>query len=70
MNENQFYALCWKIVATCVIVLILTIGGCEAYTRSLVADAIKSGADPLKVACAINGSSGTNTICAIQAAKP
>jgi len=70
MDDNKFYALCWRVIAACIITLILTIGGCEAYTRSLVAGAIRSGVDPLKVGCAVPGWSERNAICVILATKP
>jgi len=70
MDENQFWATCWKLLASVVIVLILTVGGCNAYTNTLIASTIASGADPLKVLCALDSSAHTGSTCAIVATKP
>jgi hypothetical protein len=69
MDDNQFFALCWKIAGVILFTIVTTIGGCESYRASLVRDAIRAGADPLRASCAIYGMISGSTICAVLATK-
>lgn len=43
---------------------------CTMQRHALVADAIKSGADPISVKCAIEGDTEHSPMCASRAARP
>jgi hypothetical protein len=46
-------------------ILVLTIGGCETYTRHRIAKAIEAGVDPLSAKCALDRPDGAAIlICA------
>ena len=55
MSEEEFWLGVWKIVATVLCVITLTIGGCEVSGRLLISGMVKDGADPIAASCAING---------------
>lgn len=68
MNEEQLWAVAWKCVAAVVMTLIISISGCVANTHIQVSRDIRSGADPLLVACAHNSEMSHN-YCLVNAAK-
>ena len=62
MDKNQFWVTIWKIIATAISVIVLTISGCIAHDTYRIAELIIHGADPTKASCAV--SSFTNpAIC-------
>jgi len=68
MDDNQFYVAVWKIVGTAFCVLAVSIAGCVTHTHYRISEDLKSGVDPLMVACAHNND-GSATACTIAAAK-
>lgn len=66
MNDNEFWVVVWKCLATVVCIAILTIGGCTANKHRIIGEAIRAGSDPLLVGCAIDDLSD---VCKIVASK-
>ena len=53
MDENEFFAKCWKYAITGFVVIILAgLGSCQA-TRYQIRSAIEAGATPIAAKCAI-----------------
>lgn len=70
MEDNKFWLGIWKTVAVCFCVLLLTISGCGINTNYTIETMVKNGADPIKVACVINGMrDGNAAICAMATNK-
>lgn len=71
MNEEEFWATIWRTVGWCISCIVVSIASCSSYRANLTAEAIKSGADPIDVMCAISygGGNGEAVICGVRAAK-
>lgn len=67
MDENQFWATCWKTGGAVVAMMVLTAGGCTMYRHAQVTAMVAAGADPIKAQCAV-GPSNT-AVCAVAAMK-
>lgn len=63
MSENDLFALFWKCVAAVLCVLIVTIGGCQAYEVEKVTEMVKAGADPIAAYCATGFNTHQAAIC-------
>lgn len=68
MEENTFWLRLWQSGAVALVLIVLTFAGCQARQSTAIERLVKDGADPIKAACAIQGS-GTSPVCAIAAAK-
>lgn len=67
MNDNEFYATCWKVAGAVVCSVILAASGCSISNEVLVSHDIANGADPIAAGCA--HSSGAGTVCVIYSAR-
>lgn len=63
METDRFFLVCFSVM---VCVAILTIGSCEIYQASLVADMVKGGADPVRASCAFTVDKKSNPACTQQ----
>ena len=71
MNDNEFRIEIVRLVSVVTIVLILSIGGCTAHKRQVLARMIESGADPQVAACALGDMEGTerSAVCGVVAVR-
>lgn len=60
MNDNRTITICLSAVAA---VGLIVLGSCEIYQSSLIADMVKSGADPVRAACAFSPDKRNNPAC-------
>ena len=68
MEENTFWLRLWQSVSVALVLVVLTIAGCNARQATAIERLVKDGADPIKAACAIQGS-GSVPSCVIAATK-
>lgn len=68
MDQVSIFMKCMSAVLC---TLILTVGGCETYTRHVAASMVNNGADPLRVRCLMSATNdvGIAAICAQLANK-
>jgi hypothetical protein len=70
MNENQFWVATWKVIGWVVVAMTVSIGSCTAnrhyQTRLLIEN---TGVDPIGAKCAIEGDTGSMSICIQRAAR-
>lgn len=71
MEENEFWIAIWRVVGGCICAIALTVAGCSSYRTSKVAEAIASGADPIRARCGLinDGGAAEAAICGAVAAK-
>jgi len=68
MNDDQnFWYSIWKLVSITVCVLIVSISGCTANDRRVVAEMVKNGADPVIASCSLGVVGGYNAALCAQA---
>jgi hypothetical protein len=68
MNDDQkFWYSIWKLAAITVCVLIVSISGCTANDRRVVAAMIKNGADPIMARCSLGVSDSLDAMLCAQA---
>jgi hypothetical protein len=65
MEENQLYALVWKLVAVVLSVVILTLGSCTAYQTYRITES----QDPIAAKCAISDNGNTQACLTILGRK-
>lgn len=68
MEENAFWLRLWQSGAVALVLIVLTVAGCNARQVTAIERLVKDGADPVKAACAIQGS-GSSPACVIAATK-
>lgn len=51
-SENTFWLGVWKLLATVITSLIITIGGCTSYEKYTVAKMVERGENPIAARCA------------------
>ena len=68
MNDNEYTVALLKMLAIVVITLFLSIGGCSAHKREVLARMVESGVDPQVAACALGGDVH-GPICAVVALR-
>ena len=61
MDENEFYALVWKLGVTAFTILVVTSGSCTYATNRLIANSH----DPLTAACAMQDSTYQKSSCVV-----
>lgn len=66
-SDHKLFAIGWSMFTIVVCTIVLTIGSCTYGKNQLITDAIKSGADPLKVSCAYD--SMISTQCTLLVSK-
>lgn len=70
MDENQYWARIWTLVAASFCILTLTVGVCTLYQQHKIAELVAGGADPIKSQCAIDGVHTSNAaVCGVAATK-
>ncbi len=77
MNENEFWIKFWKIIATSVILITISVSGCNAVDKATlnaaggrtdvevakaVSDAIIQGIDPMVAKCALTHNVTSNCL--------
>jgi hypothetical protein len=67
MNDEQFWAIVWKIIGGCFVVLTLSASCCQVMENRAKAAMVSSGADPVVARCAF--ASQDDKICLIVAAR-
>jgi hypothetical protein len=72
MNKEMYsgdalFSIFWKLVATVLIVLILTAGGCTSYYNKIKGDILKAGVDPIKLKCL--DATSTDPVCLVLVTK-
>jgi hypothetical protein len=65
MEENQLFALVWKLVAVVLTVLILTLGSCTAYQTHRITES----PDPIAAKCAIANDGNTQACLTVLGRK-
>jgi hypothetical protein len=68
MNSDDLYwSTFWKAAIAGLVCIIAVVGGCTAHGNYLTVQAIGSGADPIKVQCALS-MAPSSVNCALAAA--
>ena len=65
MNDNEFFALVWKLITICVCVLVVTIGSCAAHRDRLIAQSD----DPVATSCGITSGDRMQQTCEVVRAR-
>lgn len=68
MEENTFWLRLWQSLSVALVLVVLTVAGCNARQVTAIEKLVNGGADPVKAACAIQGS-GSSPACVIAATK-
>ena len=69
MEENKFWISVWLLVSVVIVSLITAISVVNIDTTKKMDNAIKNGADPLRVSCAYNPNQYNTAVCGVLAAK-
>ena len=69
MNENNFWATLWAIIATVIITITISISSYYKHADGLIAEMVLAGANPVAASCALNDSYGKNPVCVIYSVK-
>lgn len=75
MNENEFWIALWRTAGAIVVCIVAVASGCVSYNNTIettrIAEAIKTGVEPLAARCAISGYGDSRIpMCAVIASKP
>ena len=69
MDDNDLYALMWKLIALFSCVVVLTVGSCTVNQQYQVRALIETtGIDPISAGCAIYKMKNGSETCAMRAA--
>jgi hypothetical protein len=66
-SDDTFWLKLWQAIIGGVVMVAAVVGGCTAHSNQLTAEAIRGGADPIRVQCALSANPN-QTNCAISAA--
>ena len=65
-SDDKFWIGIWSIVATCFVALVLAITLTMWSKRQHLNEMVSKGADPIRVACALDMYDNNNTMCVIH----
>lgn len=68
-SNGNFWVSMWLVVATTIVLVATITVSYYKDKNTQVVEAIKSGADPIEVVCALDNDSSFNQVCTILAAK-
>ena len=69
MNDNDFWATVWVIIALIIITVASIISSHYKHYNETITQALINGVDPIEITCALEDVLGNNPICVILATK-
>ena len=69
MDDNKFWSILWSCLAICFCVLVLTIGVCVGYQKTLESSALSKSSDPARLQCVYDAQNDGSRIACLNAHK-
>jgi len=66
MNESTFWYSTWATIVSAIVIMFIALLIYQDHKKELIAEAIKSGADPMAVYCALDATSGAGDTAICQ----
>jgi hypothetical protein len=66
-DDEEFWYSIWKLVAVTTCILIVSVSGCVAHSKYIVAGMVKNGTDPIMAFCSLGVNSNNDALLCAQA---